>query len=64
MNVLLRQDVSLRYKAVGAQGRRFFGTGMSRHWCKIGQSQADHADGASLLPEGGVRLSGFMQYVK
>ncbi|KAI9636399.1 putative eukaryotic translation initiation factor 2C 2 [Dioszegia hungarica] len=44
MNVLLRQDVSLRYKAVGAQGRRFFGT-----------------DGASLLPEGGVCLSGFMQ---
>ena len=27
MNILFRQDVSERFKAKGAQGRRFFGTG-------------------------------------
>lgn len=26
MNVLFRQDASVKYKPVGAQGRRFFGT--------------------------------------
>lgn len=35
MNVLLRQDVSLHYKAVGAQGRRFFGLGQPILYFKV-----------------------------
>lgn len=61
MNVLFRQNANDQFRNVGAQGRRFFGTGelssVHKHGC------GSLAANAVPLPDGGVVYSGFMQYV-